>query len=90
LHTEIATWFLVLSLFVPRITLLIAYLSHGIPPNNIPFIGDLLLAAFLPRALVVIYIYENLGAGPWFWVHLAVAIAVYVFGCGTASRRRKK
>lgn len=90
MHTEIATWFLVLSLFVPRITLLIAYLTHGIPPNNIPFIGDLLLAAFLPRALVVIYIYENLGAGPWFWVHLVVAIAVYIFGCGTASRRRKK
>jgi hypothetical protein len=89
MHHEIATWFLVLALFVPRITLLIAYLTHGIPPNNIPFIGDVLLAAILPRALVVIYIYENMGTGPWFWVHLAMAIAVYIFGVGRVSRRRK-
>jgi hypothetical protein len=90
MHHEIATWFLVLSLFLPRITLLIAYLAHGVPPNTLPLLGDLALTVLLPRALVVIYIYENMGAGPWFWIHLVVAIAVYVFGCGAASKRRKK
>ncbi len=89
MHHEIAVWFLVLSLFVPRITLLIAYLTHGIPVNNIPFLGDLALAVILPRALVVIYIYENLGLSPWFWVHLIMAILVYVFGVGKVSRRRR-
>jgi hypothetical protein len=89
MHHEIAVWFLVLALFVPRITLLIAYLTHGIPLNNIPFIGDVALAVFLPRALVVIYIYENMGTSPWFWVHLIVAIAVYIFGVGKVSRRRR-
>lgn len=74
----IETWILVLTLFIPRISLLIAYFSHQIPPNNIPFIGDLLLYMFLPRLLMVIYIYDNMGwQNPWFWIHIVVAIIVW-------------
>ncbi len=83
--------FLVLSLFLPRLTLVIYYFFYNIPPNNVPFIGDLLLSVFLPRVLIVIYIADTLGTGsPWFWIHIAAAIIVYVFGSNKANKRRKR
>lgn len=78
MENPIATWLLVLTLFIPRISLLIAYFGHQIPQNNIPFIGDLLLYVFLPRVLMVIYIYDNMGYhNAWFWLHIAAAIIVW-------------
>lgn len=72
------TVFLVLSIFLPRITLLIFWLFVGLPENSVPFIGDLLLAIFLPRVLIIIYIVENLGVqSPWFWIHLVIAVLLY-------------
>jgi hypothetical protein len=71
--------FLVLSLFIPRITLILFYFAHSIPYNNVSFIGDVLLTIFLPRVLILIYIVENYGTGsPWFWIHLVVAIFIYI------------
>lgn len=79
---DIAIWFLVLALFLPRITLLIAWFSGGIPLNDIPFIGDFLLAVFLPRVLILIYIASNLGvSSPWFWIHLVVMLIAWMFHC---------
>lgn len=74
---DISTWFLVLGLFFPRLTLFIAWVSNGIPPNDIPFIGDFFLALFLSRVLMLIYIYGCMGLCVWFWVHLAVCIIAY-------------
>jgi hypothetical protein len=85
----IETWILVLTLFIPRISLLIAYFSHQIPVNNIPFIGDLLLYIFLPRLLMVIYIYDNMGwQNPWFWIHIVVAILVWSKGSHETYKRK--
>lgn len=75
---DIPVWFLVLGLFLPRLTLLIAWLSHGIPPNDIPFLGDFALAVFLPRVLMLIYIYGCMGLCVWFWVHLTGCIIAYI------------
>jgi hypothetical protein len=83
--------FLVLSLFLPRITLILFYLVHSIPYNNVPFIGDFLLTIFLPRVLILIYIVENYGTGsPWFWIHLVVAVLVYIFSGKKVSKRKLK
>lgn len=83
--------FLVLSLFIPRITLIIFYFMHSIPYNNVPLIGDALLAIFLPRVLILIYIVENFGVGsPWFWIHLVMAVLVYLFGGKKISKRRMR
>lgn len=80
---------MVLSLFIPRITLIIFYFMHSIPFNNVPLIGDFLLAIFLPRVLILIYIVENFGVeSPWFWIHLVMAILVYVFGGKKVNKRR--
>jgi len=79
---DIAIWFLVLALFLPRITLLIAWFNGGIPLNDIPFIGDFLLAVFLPRVLILIYIATNLGvSSPWFWIHFVVMLIVWMVRC---------
>jgi hypothetical protein len=84
------TIFLVLSLFLPRLTLIIYYFIHQIPFNNVPFIGDALLTVFLPRVLILIYVADNLGtSSPWFWIHLVAAIAVYISG-GKYTRKKMK
>jgi hypothetical protein len=83
--------FLVLSLFVPRISLILFYLINSIPYNHVPLIGDALLTIFLPRALILIYIVENYGTeSPWFWIHLIVAVLIYIATSNKASKRKLK
>jgi hypothetical protein len=86
------TIFLVLSLFLPRTTLIVFYFLHQVPMNNVPFIGDALLTVFLPRVLVLIYIAANIGtSSPWFWIHLIVAVFVYLgFGKYGKHKMRRK
>ena len=72
--------FLILSLFIPRITLLIYWIDGSIPHNNVPMVGDFLLALLLPRVLILLYIVDNLGvSSEWFYIHLIVALFVWVF-----------
>jgi hypothetical protein len=85
-HQAIATWFLVLGLFLPRVTLVAAYFTHTVPPNNVPFLVDVLGTVFLPRVLICIYIAFNMGYNEWFWLHLIVALIVY----GVGSSKGKK
>ncbi len=86
LSQHIETWFLVLGLFLPRVTLVAAYLTHTVPPNNVPFLLDVLGTVFLPRVLICIYIAFNMGYNEWFWLHLIVALIVY----GVSSSKGKK
>lgn len=85
----IETWFLFLSLFLPRLALLIAYCIGAIPVNTMPFIGDLLLAIFIPRALVIFYIYENLGTeSPWFAGHIIAFVIAIMFAIFRGSNSK--
>jgi len=83
---NISTWFLVLGLFLPRVTLVAAWFTQTVPPNNVPFIFDVLGTLFLPRVLICIYIAFNLGYNEWFWIHLIVALVVY----GVSSSKGKR
>lgn len=77
-------WFLVLSLFLPRLALFIGWIhmwSFVIPQ---PWAGVVWL--FLPRVLVLILIYAHLGLTLWFWIHLVTAIVVW--SGSTAKMRR--
>jgi hypothetical protein len=86
---EISPVFLVLSLFLPRIALIIWWFMNAIPFNTVPFWGEVLLTIFIPRVLILIYIAENMGTdSPWFWVHLVVAVLVYIFGGKKAANRK--
>ncbi len=77
---EIDTWFLVLTLFFPRLGLIIAYCNGVIPANNIPFWGDFFMAWFIPRILILIYIITNMGFGAWAIAHLILCIMSYAGG----------
>ena len=85
-------YFLVISLFFPRIVLLIFILfyPHLYPANSVPQWADILLGILVPRILILIYIYQNMGANnPWFVVHLVVMIVAY-FGGGRETARRRR
>ncbi len=84
-------YFLIFSLFVPRIVLLVYLFLYPqlYPANSVPQWADLLLGVFMPRVLVLIYIYQNMGANNiWFVAHLVVMIITY-FGGGRETHRRR-
>jgi hypothetical protein len=86
-------YFLLFSLFFPRIVLLVYFLMERFPHSTIPLWGDLLLGVFVPRILILIFIYQNMGTdNVWFIAHLAVMILTYFTG-GTRTvrwRRRRR
>jgi hypothetical protein len=74
---EIGIWFLLLTLFVPRSVLFFWWVTGNLPFNTTPFFADVLCAIFLPRVLVLVYIYQNMGMGPWFYIHLIALIIAW-------------
>lgn len=83
-------YFLLLSLFFPRIVLIVYLLQGWYPNNTVPDWADLLLGVFLPRALILLYIYQNMGyQNIWFAAHLVVMILTYFGGSSETSRRWK-
>lgn len=86
-------YFLILSLFFPRLILLIFLLFYpGLyPVNSVPQWADILLGIFAPRVLILLYIYQNLGYDNiWFAVHLIVMVLAYIGGGRETSRRRRR
>jgi hypothetical protein len=85
-------YFLLFSLFAPRIVMLVYLLMFPqiFPANSVPLWADVLLGVFFPRILILIYIYQNLGVDNlWFVAHLVVMILAY-FGGGRETRRRRR
>jgi len=84
-------YFLLFSLFFPRITLVIFFLQQAYPANNVPQWADILMGLFIPRLLILIYIYQNMGyENIWFVAHLIVAILAYLGGSRETFRRRNR
>ena len=86
LQHGIPLWFLILSLFLPRLALFIGWIHmwRSIIPQ--PWAGVVWL--FLPRVLVLILIHAYLGFTLWFWIHLVTAVLVWSSGSAATSRRR--
>jgi len=85
-------YFLIFSLFFPRAVLLVFFLLYPglFPANTVPPWADLLLGIFLPRVLILIYIYQNMGADNiWFVAHFVVMLLAY-FGGGRETVRRRR
>ena len=86
-------YFLIFSLFVPRIVLLvyIVMFPELYPANAVPQWADILMGLFIPRVLILIYIYQNMGADyVWFIAHLVVMLIAYLGGGGETRRRRRR
>lgn len=89
---ELNVYFLIFSLFFPRIVLVVFILLYPqlYPANNVPQWADILLGIFLPRVLILVYIYQNMGADNiWFVAHMIVMILAY-FGGGRETVRRRR
>jgi hypothetical protein len=71
-------YFLILSLFFPRCVLVWYYFNSWMPLNFVPLWGDVLMSVFVPRILILVYIYQNFGADNiWFIIHCLVCVLVY-------------
>ena len=83
-------YFLLISLFFPRIVLLVYFLQGWYPENLVPNWLDILLGIFAPRILILVYIYQSMGyENIWFAAHLIVMILTYFGGSRETVRRRR-
>ena len=87
---EIGIWFLLISLFIPRFTLLFWWLTGNLPYNETPLIADVLCSVFLPRVLILVYIYSIQGFSPWFWIHLVVMMLAWIWNAANFSKNMEK
>ncbi len=88
---ELPLWFLVFSLFLPRISLAVAWLQGTLAPFHLHGLVPLVIAAVLPRVLILWMIYLDQGVSLWFLLHLLAAVLVWGGSGGyTRSRRRRR
>jgi hypothetical protein len=83
-------YFLLFSLFFPRAVLVIfaVFFPAQYPMNSVPLWADVTLGVVMPRALILLYIHQNLDANNgWFMAHMLVMVLTYL-GVGRASRRQ--
>ncbi len=87
---DIGIWFLLLSLFFPRFVLFFWWLTNNLPYNTTPFAADVICSIFLPRILILVYIYGCMGFSPWFWIHFVAMIIAYVWHFSNFDENMKK
>ena len=80
---DLPFWFLVTTLFTPRVSLFVQWYGGMSMPFFQPFTGITWL--FVPRLLVLVMIFMEQGFSGWFFTHLIVAILVYLFGGHAAT-----
>jgi hypothetical protein len=88
IHT-LPLWFLVFSLFLPRIALLLLWLETGLTAFHLHGLVPLVFAILLPRVLVLYLIYFDQGISLWFIIHLVAALLAWGGSGGYYSRRRR-
>ena len=89
--TTLPIWFLVLSLFLPRIALIAAFFTDGAFPHLFTKWLSVPMAFFIPRVLILIAIGTVMGICAWFWIHLVVTLIVWAFNVmhGIAKSNQK-
>ena len=89
----IPLWFLVLSLFLPRICIVVAWLQHSLPATFIPASVNLIqiiVALLIPRILILFWIYQDQGITIWFLIHLIGLLMAWGGGSHRVYRRRRR
>ena len=89
-HT-IPLWFLALSLFLPRVCIVVAWLQHNMPTfiPPAPTIIQIIVAVLVPRLLILFWIYQDQGIGLWFLLHVIALLIAWSGGSRTYVRRRR-
>lgn len=88
IHT-LPLWFLVFSLFLPRVALFVLWLEGLTAPFPLHGWLPLIVAVLLPRVLVLYLIYLDQGISLWFIIHLIAALLAWGGSGGYYSRRRR-
>ena len=86
---QLPFWFLVFALFLPRVSLAVAWFQGVLVPFHLTGWIPLVFAILLPRALVLYVIYLDQGVSLWFLIHLVAAVLVWAGGGRTYRRRRE-
>ncbi len=82
-------WFLVFSLFLPRLAMAVGWFQGILAPFHLMGWLPLIVWLLLPRALVLYLIYLDQGFTLWFVIHLVVALMVWL-GSGSYHTRRRR
>lgn len=75
---DLPIWFLLLSLALPRIALLAGVFFSGIPALNVGWVSGT-LAVLVPRALILILIFQDRGMSGWLLIHVWAMASVYYY-----------
>lgn len=88
---SIPLWFLVLSLFLPRVCILIAWLQHTMTAYIPPVVGiiPVIVALLVPRVLILFWIYQDQGITIWFLLHVIALLIAWGGGSSRVRRRRR-
>jgi hypothetical protein len=81
--------FLVVALFLPRLSLLVMYLQNSLTPFHLTGLLPPIAWLFLPRFLVLYIVYLDQGISGWFLLHLVALLLAYSGG-GTYVRKRRR
>lgn len=90
MDTEIGIWFLLLGLFIPRFVLFFWWLTGNLPHNTTPMPADVACSIFLPRVLMLVYIYGIQGLSLWFYIHMVVLIIAWGYNLLNFEKNREK
>jgi hypothetical protein len=88
----IPLWFLVLSLFLPRICIALAWLQHSMGqyiPATVTLI-PIIVWLLVPRILILFWIYQDQGIGLWFLIHVIGLLVAWGGGGSRVARRRTR
>jgi len=90
-HT-LPLWFLVLSLFLPRLCIAIGFVQHNMGayiPASVGLI-PILVWLLVPRILILFWIYQDQGIGLWFLIHAVALLCAWGGGGSRVARRRTR
>lgn len=88
IHT-LPFWFLVLSLFLPRVSLLVLWLGSPTGPYHTVSLIPLIAAVIVPRLLILFMIYNDQGITGWFLLHAIALLITWGGFSGSQWRRRR-
>ncbi len=76
-------WFLILALFLPRVSLIAGYFLDTLQAYSLNGFVPPALAVLIPRVLVLILIFQDIGMSAWLFVHALVMVFVYLAAGGS-------
>ena len=88
---QIPVWFLVLSLFLPRICIAIAWFQQNMQAYIPATVGiiPVVVAILVPRLLILFWIYTDQGITMWFLLHVIALLIAWGGGGHRMTRRRR-